>query len=352
MFLKGVIVMKNKILGLIMTIIAVFAIGTNAYAATYVNNEDVSNEVFTTISNDYTLFPVRYLGEKLGCDVCWNSDDKCITVSKGDIHRDFYNGSPVVYDWNGNSYSLVTAPMLVDGNTMVPAEFYRDHFGISVLWDSVTSSLFINSEDTYNWLINSEEYKQATEPQDIYGTLNPEQIRNLNVFLSNFSEAHFNYYDSNNPDADRMISFAFTHNLINNSDSIWYSNMAMGLLADRVDETLNKYFGMTVPRRGTSNWWYEGASFCTKSASGEGYATFSVSNSLYDLKNGTYGVNFNNYYVGYGNDVISDSKYYWYCDSDAYNDYDCHFSNSGFAIIKPFEYNGKNTWQLLYLETE
>lgn len=153
--------MKKKILGLIITIMALCAIGTSTYAATYVNNEDVSNEVFTTISNDYTLFPVRYLGEKLGCDVYWNPDDKCITVSKGDIHRDFYNGSPVVYDWNGNSYSLVTAPMLVDGNTMVPAEFYRDHFGISVLWDSVTSSLFINSEDTYNWLINTPEYKQG-----------------------------------------------------------------------------------------------------------------------------------------------------------------------------------------------
>lgn len=158
--------MKKKILGLIITIMALCAIGTSAYAATYVNNEDVSNEVFTTISNDYTLFPVRYLGEKLGCDVYWNPDDKCITVSKGDIHRDFYNGSPVVYDWNGNSYSLVTAPMLVDGNTMVPAEFYRDHFGISVLWDSVTSSLFINSEDTYNWLINSEDYKNAKSEKD------------------------------------------------------------------------------------------------------------------------------------------------------------------------------------------
>lgn len=165
--------MKRKILGLIMTIIAVFAIGTSAYAAIYVNNEDVSNEVFTTISNDYTLFPVRYLGEKLGCDVYWNPDDKCITVSKGDIHRDFYNGSSVVYDWNGNSYNLVTAPMLVDGNTMVPSEFYCDHFGISVLWDSVTSSLFINSEDTYNWLINTPEYK--------YGSINDGYLLNVGI---------------------------------------------------------------------------------------------------------------------------------------------------------------------------
>ena len=141
--------MKKKIIGLALTMAVVSALSTAAYASTYVNNEDVTSSVFTSSSNGYTLFPVRYLGEKLGCDVYWNPDDKCITVSKDDIHRDFYNGSAVVYDWNGNSYNLVTAPKLVDGNTMVPAEFYRDQFGISVIWDDVTSSLFINSEDTY-----------------------------------------------------------------------------------------------------------------------------------------------------------------------------------------------------------
>ncbi len=151
----------KKVLAVAAITATMLAVGTGAYAATYVNGEDVTNEVFTTISNDYTLFPVRYLGEKLGCDVSWNPNDKCISVSKGDIHRDFYNGSAAVYDWNGNSYNLVTAPKLVDGNTMVPAEFYRDNFGVSVIWDDVTSSLFINSEDTYNWLINTNEYQNA-----------------------------------------------------------------------------------------------------------------------------------------------------------------------------------------------
>ena len=153
--------MKKKIIGLAFTIAVVSALSTAAYASTYVNNEDVTSSVFTSSSNGYTLFPVRYLGEKLGCDVYWNPDDKCITVSKDDIHRDFYNGSAAVYDWAGNSYNLVTAPKFVDGNTMVPAEFYRDQFGISVIWDDVTCSLFINSENTYNWLVDTAEYKDA-----------------------------------------------------------------------------------------------------------------------------------------------------------------------------------------------
>ena len=153
----------KKVLAVAAITATMLAVGTGAYAATYVNGVDVTNEVFTTISNDYTLFPVRYLGEKLGCDVSWNPNDKCISVSKGDIHRDFYNGSAAVYDWNGNSYNLVTAPKLVDGNTMVPAEFYRDKFGVRVIWDDVTSSLFINSEDTYNKLINTDEYRRINK---------------------------------------------------------------------------------------------------------------------------------------------------------------------------------------------
>ncbi len=51
----------------------VSALSTAAYASTYVNNEDVTSSVFTSSSNGYTLFPVRYLGEKLGCDVYWES---------------------------------------------------------------------------------------------------------------------------------------------------------------------------------------------------------------------------------------------------------------------------------------
>ena len=71
--------MKKKIIGLAFTIAVVSALSTAAYASTYVNNEDVTSSVFTSSSNGYTLFPVRYLGEKLGCDVYWNPDDKCIT---------------------------------------------------------------------------------------------------------------------------------------------------------------------------------------------------------------------------------------------------------------------------------
>ena len=44
----------KKVLTVAAITATMLAVGTGAYAATYVNGEDVTNEVFTTISNDYT----------------------------------------------------------------------------------------------------------------------------------------------------------------------------------------------------------------------------------------------------------------------------------------------------------
>ena len=51
---------NEKILAVAAITATMLSVGTGAYAATYVNGEDVTNEVFTTISNDYTLFPMLF----------------------------------------------------------------------------------------------------------------------------------------------------------------------------------------------------------------------------------------------------------------------------------------------------
>lgn len=53
----------KKIIAVLLALSTVIA-ESGVYAATYVNGEDVTNEVFTTISNDYTLFPVCATWEK------------------------------------------------------------------------------------------------------------------------------------------------------------------------------------------------------------------------------------------------------------------------------------------------
>ena len=71
----------KKIIAVLLALSTVIA-ESGVYAATYVNGEDVTNEVFTTISNDYTLFPVRYLGEISITEVrrCMTGTETAITL--------------------------------------------------------------------------------------------------------------------------------------------------------------------------------------------------------------------------------------------------------------------------------
>lgn len=159
-----------------------------------------------------------------------------------------------------------------------------------------------------------------TDEQDIYSTLTSEQKKDLNVFLSNFSEAFFKYYDADNINTNDLISFAFIHDKINNSKLIRYKDSNMGISAERVNETLNKYFGKSIVNESTNDWQYDGECYWMGGADGESYDYFSVALNLVDLNNGTYRVDFNTYYAGYDS---MDPKYYWYSESDASNDTDC-----------------------------
>ena len=188
---------------------------------------------------------------------------------------------------------------------------------------------------------------EQTDAQDIYDTLTVTQKKDLNVFLSNFSEAFFEYYDSDSADINALISFAFIHDIVNNNSLIRWTDSEMGISADRVDKTLNKYFGKSIPRSSTTEWYYDGEYYWTEAASGESYDYFSVAVKLIDLQDGTYRVDFNNYYAGYDS---MDTKYYWYSEEDALYDPNCTLTETGTAVIKPVKYEGKDTWQLLELQ--
>lgn len=189
----------------------------------------------------------------------------------------------------------------------------------------------------------------VTYEQDIYNTLTSEQKKDLNVFLSNFSEAFLKYYDADNVNTNDLINFAFIHDMINNNKLIRYKDSNMGISAERVSETLNKYFGKSITNESTNEWQYDGEYYWKSGAAGESYDYFSVALNLVDLNNGTYRVDFNTYYAGYDS---MDPKCYWYSESDASNDTDCRRSDSGTAIIKSCVYNNKETWQLLKLTSK
>ena len=201
------------------------------------------------------------------------------------------------------------------------------------------------------------EWENKTKPESIYSSLSSEDIRKLNVFLSNFSEAYLYDFDSNYYDEGEAVKFAFIHNLINNDSNIVYQGMEMGISLADVNSTLNKYFGVSVSPSTkyvynsyysgdryynyTVVWEYRNGMFWTSAASGETYDYFTIVNNLIDLKDGTYRAEFNVYYAGY--DSISSDCYSY---SDGTARLMCEHKCSGYAIINKKYYSGNNTWNL------
>lgn len=245
-------------------------------------------------------------------------------------------------------YGLNNAQSFIDKKMYYEAQAELDKLSASYTFPPAEQKQFDEQKSVIDTGIK--EYQEtvtaqaAAKPQDIYNTLDVDGTKKLNIFLSNFSESYFNEYDCNNVNADRLISFAFIHDLINNHSLIKYSNQSMGISCDRANETLSKYFGKTISKTSTSNWSCDGSYFWMPAATGESYDYFSVALNLIDLKDGTYKVDFNNYYAGYDS---MDSKYYWYNNAQASNDVNCKLTGNGTAIIKSVSGN----WQLLKLTT-
>ncbi len=177
------------------------------------------------------------------------------------------------------------------------------------------------------------------------------EYKELNLFLSNFSEA---YYDPNdayytNPD-EQKIMFAYLHSLINYNGSIIYENGYYGIYASDVDKILNRFFGTTVPRQTPYNskvWKYKNGKFLIPAADGESYGAFSLATGMYPNGDGTYRVTFNVYYDTdvMGGDIITDKTLYSLTPQTVYRR--CSYEGNGVAIVKPKVYNGKNTYEIV-----
>ena len=174
--------------------------------------------------------------------------------------------------------------------------------------------------------------------------------RAANIFFSNFSEAFFWEYSRENKDDDYLISFAFIHNLLNNADEIIWQQDRDGISGKAVNRTLDKYFGVTIPLKSTSNadgdpWIYEDNVFWKPASDGESFDYFSIVSDMYDMGDGTLQAKYDVFYAGY--DELT-KECYSYTTAEANKK--CEFIYSATAVVKPKTYNGKNTYELISLK--
>jgi len=194
-----------------------------------------------------------------------------------------------------------------------------------------------------------EDVERSTEQDKVVNLLDEmtnAQKKEINIFLSNFSEAHYGTYYSD--ETSDKISFAYTHNLINNKNfNEVYDGTHYGISADLVDSTLKRFFGKTVSHNSTADgeWIYRDGTFLRPAADGESYAYYSIATNMRKLNNGTYEVEFNVYFNSQNPHDYVSSKCYTYSVSQAESNSD--YCYSGTAVVKSKVHNGSDTYELI-----
>ena len=138
--------------------------GINACAekmSMYINDQYVEREMVCI--GKFDMLPILDIAGELGY--------RCIQAGDGVfLYNDeqsftFTLGSSSVYDHNGKWFGVDVVPQIINGKIMIPAKFIQDNLCLSYTWDPITNTIFIGSDNTYNWLINTKEYKDALYKQ-------------------------------------------------------------------------------------------------------------------------------------------------------------------------------------------
>lgn len=129
------------------TITSVFAAGTAITLQVdnntiNIGNRSISIDTAPVIMNGRTLIPVRGVSEAMGGNVNWNNDTKTVTITLGSNKVEMTIDSTTAY-FNDKSQTLDVAPVVLNGRTMLPARFIAENFGFDVNWDNDTKTISI-----------------------------------------------------------------------------------------------------------------------------------------------------------------------------------------------------------------
>lgn len=127
----------------------------------YVNGHHLIRDVQTV--GKFDMLPILDIAGELGFKV--NFDNYTACIYNDNRSYSFRLGDAVVSDNYGNRFGLDVVPQILNGKFMIPAKFFQDVMLKSYVWDDVTDTVFLGSENEYNWLINTDEYKRAKNIQ-------------------------------------------------------------------------------------------------------------------------------------------------------------------------------------------
>lgn len=142
----------RKLLFAVVVLLAVITLkapvghAANDSISLFLSDKQLKPEVSPKIINDTTMVPVRIISEELGAKVSWNQSEKKVTVEKPGLAIQLVVGKKEA-NVNGSVQSLETAPVIVEGNTLLPVRFISERMGLKVLWDELTRSVSLYPTD-------------------------------------------------------------------------------------------------------------------------------------------------------------------------------------------------------------
>lgn len=164
----------------------------------------------------------------------------------------------------------------------------------------------------------------------------------INIFLSNFSEQYYQYYNPN--DKEALINFAYHFLKINNYSALEYDEAdptRIMLPSGTVDQVLYRFFGRTIE--------HTESAYYFPMADGESYSRFSVATIMASNGDGTYKVAFNIFELSptsYYYDSVS-SDYYYLTPSGVWQHAEVSYCGSGSAVIREVVNGGYTSYQVI-----
>ena len=150
------------------------------------------------IINNRTLLPIRAVMEEIGGTVNWDNETQEITLTyQGDIIRLVIDSTTAYL--NDTAITIDTAPVIINGRTMLPIRFIAESFHFDVVWDNQTITITKQETAEQQLTIENTNTEQSNNEQE-----------NITALSVGFGADTFTLILENNETASYLAAFAET----------------------------------------------------------------------------------------------------------------------------------------------
>lgn len=104
---------------------------------TLVNGVELRLDSPPVLKAGRTMVPVRFISESFGANVVWDEKGSGIAITLKGVRIYLWKNNPIaIIEKNGarKSYKMDTAPIIVNGRTLVPVRFISEAYGSTIEW--------------------------------------------------------------------------------------------------------------------------------------------------------------------------------------------------------------------------